>query len=168
MTTPYILQKRWRPNMAYWVRPALVGMIVAMVAIAIWLASLVFVWAADMPRGPFLGGPQYYPFGHSGDDKYKNAPLHSWFDSLKSGKGLCCSFADGMSIADVDWDTASVASADGHNEIHYRVRIDGHWIVVPPDAVVTVPNKYGPAVVWPYQGSDGTTQVRCFMPGSGA
>ena len=31
--------------------------------------------------------------------------MHAWFDRLASGKGLCCSFADGFSIADVDWDT---------------------------------------------------------------
>ena len=35
--------------------------------------------------------------------------LHAWFDRLASGKGLCCSFADGFSIADVDWDTKTAA-----------------------------------------------------------
>jgi cytochrome c553 len=93
------------------------------------------------------------------DGRYANSLLKSWFDRLASGKGLCCSFADGFRVDDVDWDTQ-----DGH----YRVRLNGDWIVVPDNAVVTEPNKYGQAVVWPYMSGDGTTQIRCFMPGTGA
>jgi hypothetical protein len=93
------------------------------------------------------------------DGRYANSPLKSWFDQLASGKGLCCSFADGFSIEDVDWDTH-----DGH----YRVRLNGIWIDVPESAVVTQPNRFGPAVVWPYQDSEGGTQIRCFMPGGGS
>jgi hypothetical protein len=95
------------------------------------------------------------------DGRYANSPLKSWFDQLASGKGLCCSFADGFSIQDVDWDTAG---PDGT----YRVRMQGEWINVPPNAVVTEPNRFGPAVVWPYMDSDGQTQIRCFLPGAGA
>src|SRR4029077_1515624 len=29
--------------------------------------------------------------------------LNEWFDRLASGKGLCCSFADGLVVSDVDW-----------------------------------------------------------------
>lgn len=90
------------------------------------------------------------------DGKYANSPLHAWFDSLSSGKGLCCSFADGKQVNDVDWDVK-----DGH----YRVHL-GEWIDVPDTALVTVPNKFGPAVVWPYD-EDGHTLIRCFMPGAG-
>lgn len=93
------------------------------------------------------------------DGRYANSPLKSWFDQLASGKGLCCSFADGLRVEDVDWDTQ-----DGH----YRVRLNGEWIVVPDTAIVTEPNRFGPAVVWPYMNSDGQTQIRCFLPGSGA
>lgn len=67
------------------------------------------------------------------DGRYANSPLKSWFDQLASGKGLCCSFADGVSIQDVDWDTQ-----DGR----YRVRLHGEWIFVPNDAVVTEPNRF--------------------------
>ena len=95
------------------------------------------------------------------DGRYANSPLKSWFDQLASGKGLCCSFADGFSIQDVDWDTSG---PDGT----YRVRIHGEWINVPPNAVVTEPNRFGPAVVWPYMDGDGQTQIRCFLPGAGA
>jgi len=93
------------------------------------------------------------------DGRYADSPLKTWFDQLASGKGLCCSFADGATVQDVDWDTQNG---------RYRVRLDGQWIVVPDVAVVTEPNKFGAAVVWPYKDSDGATQIRCFMPGSGA
>ncbi|MFY9895895.1 MAG: hypothetical protein WAK63_17385 [Xanthobacteraceae bacterium] len=93
------------------------------------------------------------------DGRYANSPLHAWFDQLASGKGLCCSFADGVSIQDVDWDT---------QEGRYRVRLHGEWIFVPESAVVTEPNRFGPAVVWPYMDAEGATQIRCFLPGAGA
>jgi hypothetical protein len=93
------------------------------------------------------------------DGRYANSPLKQWFDQLASGNGLCCSFADGVSIQDVDWDTV---------EGHYRVRLRGQWIVVPDSAVVTEPNRFGPAVVWPYQDDNNGTKIRCFIPGAGA
>ena len=70
------------------------------------------------------------------DGRYANSPLKQWFDQLASGKGLCCSFADGFSVQDVDWDTQ-----DGS----YRVRLQGEWVVVPDEALVTEPNRFGPA-----------------------
>jgi hypothetical protein len=100
--------------------------------------------------------------------QYTNSPLKPWMDRLASGKGLCCSFADGVSIKDLDWDT------DGG---HYRVRFcrsgpwtadcNIDWLVVPTDAVVTEPNRLGSAVLWPFVDADGITQIRCFMPGGG-
>jgi hypothetical protein len=83
--------------------------------------------------------------------------IKAWFNQLASGKGLCCSFADGVSIPDVDWDT---------QDSRYRVRLHGEWILVPEAALVSQPNKFGPAVVWPYMDSDGATQIRCFLPGT--
>jgi hypothetical protein len=82
--------------------------------------------------------------------------LNSWFDHLASGKGLCCSFADGHAVADPDWD-----SKDGH----YRVRLDNQWIVVPDDAVITEPNRAGRTMVWTWF-VNGERAIRCFMPGS--
>ncbi len=93
------------------------------------------------------------------DGRFTGSPLKAWFDKLASGKGLCCSFADGVSVEDVDWDTQGGS---------YRVRLNGQWVVVPDAALVTEPNKFGPAVVWPFQDNAGVTQIRCFMPGSGA
>jgi hypothetical protein len=93
--------------------------------------------------------------------------MHAWFDLLASGKGMCCSFADGVSLEDVDWD--NLGTADDINS-GYRVNIKGEWIEVPKSALVTEPNKFGPAVVWPYteyQDGVGHTAIRCFMPGAG-
>lgn len=91
------------------------------------------------------------------DGRYADSALKPWFDKLASQKGsLCCSFADGRSVADPDW---------GTHDGSYWVVIDGVRYKVPDDAVVTVPNKLGTAVVWPYD-SGGVTLIRCFMPGS--
>ena len=90
------------------------------------------------------------------DGRYANSPLKQWFDSLRSGKGPCCSDADGSAVSDVDWE-----SKDGH----YRVRIDGDWYDVPEDAVITEPNRVGRTMVWPIRGYQGLS-IRCFIPGS--
>ena len=90
--------------------------------------------------------------------QYKNSPLKSWFDSLKSGHGLCCSFADGRTVSDPDW---------GMEGGHYWVVVDGKKLIVPDDALVNVPNKFGQAVVWPYKEEEnGPTLIRCFMAGA--
>src|ERR1019366_3560950 len=82
-------------------------------------------------------------------------PIH-WFNHLASGRGLCCSMADGEAVADPDWES---------KEGHYRVRLDNKWVDVPDDAVITEPNRAGRTMVWPlWIGAD--VSVRCFMPGS--
>jgi len=92
------------------------------------------------------------------DGRYaaQNPELHQWFEGLRSGKGPCCSDADGSAVSDVDWETAGG---------HYRVRLDGVWLEVPDEAVITEPNRIGRAMVWPIKGYLGTS-IRCFMPGS--
>jgi hypothetical protein len=90
------------------------------------------------------------------DGRYSQSPLKPWFDSLKSGKGPCCSDADGFAVSDPDWE-----SRNGH----YVVRIDNQWIDVPDDAVITEPNRVGRTMVWPIKGSLGIS-IRCFLPGS--
>ncbi len=94
------------------------------------------------------------------DGRYGDSALKPWFDSLASQKGLCCSFADGLKVEDVDWDTSG---PDGS----FRVRLKGEWVPVPDSAVVKQPNRFGPAVVWPYTGDRGETLIRCFIPGAG-
>ncbi len=126
----------------------------------VYIASGIVIWGGVLLLILFLWLAIFKAAAHAKDDgRFQNSPLKSWFDSLSSGKGLCCSFADGVSVKDVDWDTK-----DGK----FRVRLDGQWIVVPDDAVVAQPNKFGPAVVWPYKGEKGETLIRCFIPGAGA
>lgn len=92
--------------------------------------------------------------------------LDGWFNRLESGKGRCCSNNDGTALSDVDWE-----SKDGH----YRVRLQGQWIDVPDDAVITEPNRAGRTMVWPMNGTFGSNgtmtnfqgiTIRCFMPGA--
>ena len=92
------------------------------------------------------------------DGRFAGSPLHAWFEQLMSGRGLCCSFADGVSVQDVDWEIQNGK---------YSVRLYGEWIAIPDDAVVTEPNLLGQAIAWPYMAFDGTVQVRCFLPGAG-
>ena len=111
------------------------------------------------------------PRGHARDrGQFVNTSteLKTWFDSLRSAKGPCCSDADGSAISDSDWE-----SKDGH----YRVRvprlgyvIEGReqelvWVDVPEEAVISEPNRVGRTMVWPIYGYTGVT-IRCFMPGS--
>lgn len=102
-------------------------------------------------------------FARDLDGRYAQSPLKPWFDGLKSGKGLCCSDADGSAISDADWEVK-----DGR----YRVRVPiveggnvSQWIDVPEDAVITEPNRAGKTMVWPLYGFMGVS-IRCFMPGS--
>src|SRR5579872_2511128 len=67
-------------------------------------------------------------FARDRDGRYADSALKGWFDSLKSGKGPCCSDADGTALSDVDWQS---------KDRHYRVRIEGQWYDVPDDAVLT-------------------------------
>ena len=102
--------------------------------------------------------------GHARDrGQYANSSpeLKAWFEGLRSGKGPCCSDADGTAISDADWE-----SKNGH----YRVRIPNNtgemeWIDVPDEAVITEPNRIGRTMVGPIRGYLGMT-IRCFMPGS--
>jgi hypothetical protein len=111
-------------------------------------ASLAFGFLALMALVGFASGAIAHD--HARPD------LDAWFNRLASGKGLCCSLADGEAVADPDWE-----SKNGH----HRVRLGVEWIDVPDDAVITEPNRAGRTMVWPLKGYLGTT-IRCFMPGS--
>jgi hypothetical protein len=97
-----------------------------------------------------------------------NAELKAWFDGLRSGKGPCCSDADGSAIPDSDWE-----SKDGHYRVRvprYSFTVEGQqqelvWVDVPDEAVISEPNRVGRTMVWPIYGYMGVT-IRCFMPGS--
>ena len=97
-----------------------------------------------------------FGYARDPDGRYAHSPLKEWFDSLRSGKGPCCSDADGSALSDADWESRSG---------HYRVRIEGEWVDVPEESVITEPNRVGRTMVWPIRGYGGLT-IRCFMPGS--
>jgi hypothetical protein len=61
--------------------------------------------------------------------------------------------ADGHRLDDVDW------RSDGDS---YSVRIDGQWVKIDPDRVLSEPNVVGPAMVWIWRGT-----ITCFIPGAG-
>ena len=89
---------------------------------------------------------------HARDDgRYANNPLKQWFDSLHSGKGFCCSEADGR---ETEYDIRGE---------HYWVPVNGTWTEVPDDAVITEPNKFGRPLLWLRVDQ----QIQCFIPGSG-
>ena len=89
-------------------------------------------------------------------DPHGDPAMTEWMKGLHSGHGVCCSGYDAVVLSDPDW-----KSEDGH----YKVKIDGEWITVPDDAVVEESNRYGPALVWPIKGYNGTS-IRCFLPGA--
>jgi hypothetical protein len=120
-----------------------------------WMPLISVVAAMALPMLPALGRDL--------DGRYKDSALHDWFEHLASGKGLCCSYADGYVVTDADWET---------RDSHYRVRVPGAadskdmvWVDVPDEAVITEPNKAGRTMVWPLYDSEGVS-IRCFMPGS--
>jgi len=101
------------------------------------------------------------------DGRYANSPLKPWFDSLKSGKGPCCSDADGTALSDVDWESVNDPAKPA---VHYRVRIENAWWDVPDEAVIKEPNRAGRTMVWPvYHSAYGgplTVEIRCFIAGT--
>jgi hypothetical protein len=41
----------------------------------------------------------------------------------------------------------------------------GKKIVVPDDALISASNRFGQAIVWPYE-YEGQLAIRCFIPGA--
>ena len=94
--------------------------------------------------------------------KWAGDPLQPWFESLRNKLGLyCCAKADGHPLDDGEWDI---------KDNNYRVFIQGRWVVVPDDAVLSGPNKFGKAMVWfrnyPWRVTP-DTRIQCFISGSG-
>jgi hypothetical protein len=94
--------------------------------------------------------------------KWAGDQLQPWFESLRNKNGLyCCAKADGHPLDDSEWDI---------KDNNYRVLVQGQWTVVPDDAVISDPNKFGKAIVWfrgdPW-GATPNTRILCFLPGSG-
>jgi hypothetical protein len=100
-----------------------------------------------------------------------NPELHKWFEDQRSGRGPCCSDADGTALQDTDWE------GTGDIDFPFRVQIEGKWWKLPKEAVLPGPNKAGKTIVWPIYyrttGPEGSSQsaldridIRCFIPGN--
>lgn len=90
------------------------------------------------------------------------ADLNKWMNGLTNKQGgQCCNHTEARRIEDPDYEALPDGSGD------YRVKIDGGWVVVPQNRVIQEPNRYGPALAWPYINMGGITEIRCFLPGSG-
>lgn len=93
-------------------------------------------------------------FARNDDGRYNDNPLRPWFDSLKNQKNFpCCSTVDGTRLEDPDWRI--------ENDGSYSVRLDGQWLAVPPEAVITEKNRAGYVVVWRFNG-----KITCFLGGN--
>ena len=89
------------------------------------------------------------------DGRYAGSPLKPWFDSLRSGKGPCCSDADGIAIADPIGNPRTGATVFGWMENGLLFRM-----------MRSSPSRTaGQTMVWPVKGALGTS-IRCFLPGS--
>jgi hypothetical protein len=94
-------------------------------------------------------------FSRDLDGRYANSPNHDWISHLKNQNGmLCCEEAEGHRLEDVDWR----GEADGT----YSVRLNGEWVKISKEQIVTEPNRIGSAMVWVWQ-----NQITCFIPGAG-
>jgi hypothetical protein len=92
--------------------------------------------------------------------------IKAWIERLTDRDGTsCCETADGVRPKEVEWDISGN---------HYRVKVDGKWLIVPDSAVIKGPNRLGHAVVWLYYNYEleadesESTQIRCFLPGPGS
>jgi hypothetical protein len=117
------------------------------------IAALALFFALSYPAGAADHGQ----LGPTSPD------VKAWASTLENKlKEGCCSTADGWKPEEVEYDMKG-------NK--YRVKIDGEWYEVPPDAVVNVPNRFGFAVVWYYRswvnGIKPSVSIRCFIPGAG-
>jgi hypothetical protein len=113
--------------------------------------------------------------------------LDQWLRTLYSKyRGPCCDSTEAETAADPDWRNASemkkdaceVSGGDGSGtETIFCVRLqnpdnekDWRWWTVPAAAVVELPNRAGPALIWMIWNRRGTPEVqpyiRCFLPGT--
>jgi hypothetical protein len=75
------------------------------------------------------------------DGRYSLSPLKPWFDGLRSGKGPCCSDADGFALSDPDWESKSghrtgqddgLADQESSRDLHSLLRAGQHDMISPP------------------------------------
>jgi hypothetical protein len=108
--------------------------------------------------------------------------LDEWLRTLYSkSRGSCCDSSEAETMADPDWKYASEFknsecehSRNANNQpIVFCVRLqnpynpdDWRWWDVPDGAVVELPNRAGPALIWLVWEGSAEPYIRCFLPGS--
>ena len=87
-----------------------------------------------------------------------NTHLADGYATARSKKGtLCCDGSDYTYVSPRSWERTQTG---------YRVHVQGKWVDVPADALVTnMKNPDGEAKVWLYTDGD-KPFARCFMPGA--
>jgi hypothetical protein len=97
------------------------------------------------------------PAGGHDNGQFTNVSpaVQNWFHNVRSPSGVpCCDIADGH------------RTEFQMRKNEYWVPINGTWMPVPPQAVVSNSgNPVGDAVVW-YSIYGGRVMIRCFVPGS--
>lgn len=102
-------------------------------------------------------------FARDLDGRYKGSPLHDWFDHLASGKGLCCSFADGTSsrmLIGIPGTAIMACACHGSQTPTTRF---GSMCRMRPSSRNQTGQEY--TVVWPFYGQEAVS-IRCLMLGS--
>ena len=147
-----------------------------------WLKSLV-LW---LGIALIFFGMLVYAFAARAHMKQR-PDLDHWLMSLYSkDRGACCDSSEAETMADPDWRNASefkkgecVNSNPRGNEsaseaeVVFCVRLQTpetdqwNWWTVPTAAVVELPNRAGPALVWLIWISGKQPYIRCFLPGAG-
>jgi hypothetical protein len=123
----------------------------------------------------------------AGAHMHERPDLDHWLQTLYSKqRGPCCDSSEAETMADPDWRNASEMkpgecepSANYANAEPpvYCVRLenpdvpgDYKWWQVPPAAVVELPNRAGPTLVWLIWYDRGQPSmkpyIRCFLPGT--
>jgi hypothetical protein len=97
------------------------------------------------------------PAGGHDNGQFTNVSpaVQDWFHNVRSPSGVpCCDVADGH------------RTEFQMRKNEYWVPVNGTWMPVPPQAVVSnAGNPVGDAVVW-YSIYDGRVMIRCFVPGN--
>lgn len=152
--TKPIVRSRTAPPDALPERPSCPARVTNILADVMRLIAIAVLFLA--PSHP-AGAADHGQFGPTSPE------MKAWANSLQNKlREGCCSTADGWKPEEVEYDM---------KENKYRVKIEGQWYDVPPNAMIDLPNKFGFPVVWYYKTWDNgirpSISIRCFIPGAG-
>jgi hypothetical protein len=88
---------------------------------------------------------------------HSNPANNEWLKQQRNQNGnLCCDGDDWTRADDLEWSAESG---------RYKVKVEGQWLDVPPEALTQAPNKMGHVLVW-LRRLNGQPVVFCFAPGT--